>query len=215
MGEHFSFARVLAVLLKEFVQMRRDRLTLALILGVPVMQLVLFGFAINLDPKHLPTAISADDSGPFTRALVAALSNSDYFTVVTTTRSPAQARRLLDEGRVNFVVEIPVDFSRNLVRGEQPAILVDTDATDPASGSNAIGGFALLAQDALRDDLVGALATRAPPKPRLSDRGASPLQSRDQYPIQCRARPARDHSHHDDGAADQHGDHPRARAGQL
>ena len=74
MAERFSSARVIAVLIKEFVQMRRDRITLAMAVGVPVMQLVLFGFAINLDPKHLPTAISADDSGPFTRALVSASS---------------------------------------------------------------------------------------------------------------------------------------------
>ena len=136
-----------------------------MVLGVPVMQLFLFGFAINLDPKHLPTAISADDSGHFTRALVAALSNSDYFSLVKTTSSPAEAKRLLDEGDVNFVVEIPVDFTRNLVRGEQPSLLVDVDATDPASGTNAIGVFSLLAQTAFRDDLVGALAARAPPTP--------------------------------------------------
>jgi ABC-2 type transport system permease protein len=165
MNARFSFARVFAVLLKEFVQMRRDRVTLAMILGVPVMQLLLFGFAINLDPKHLPTAISADDSGRFTRALVAALSNSDYFTIVKTTSSPAQAKRLLDEGTVNFVIEIPVNFTRDLVRGAQPQLLVDVDATDPASGTNAIGLFAGLAQTAFRDDLVGALAARAPPTP--------------------------------------------------
>jgi ABC-2 type transport system permease protein len=161
----FSPARVFAVLLKEFVQMRRDRITIAMILGVPLMQLFLFGFAINLDPKHLPTAISADDSGPFTRSLVAALSNSDYFTLVRTTRSPVEAQHLLAQGAVNFVVEVPVDFSRNLIRGEQPSLLVDVDATDPASGTNAIGAFALLAETAFRDDLVGALNLRAPPTP--------------------------------------------------
>ncbi len=165
MNARFSIRRVIAVLLKEFVQIRRDRITLAMVLGVPVMQLFLFGFAINLDPKHLPTAISADDSGRFTRALVAELSNSDYFSLVKTTKSPAEAKRLLDEGDVNFVVEIPVDFTRNLVRGEQPSLLVDVDATDPASGTNAIGVFSLLAQTAFRDDLVGALAARAPPTP--------------------------------------------------
>ena len=165
MAERFSFARVGAVLMKEFVQMRRDRLTLAMILGVPVMQLLLFGFAINLDPKHLPTAISADDSGRFTRALVASLENSDYFDVIKTTTSPEEARELLAKGDVNFVVEIPVDFSRNLTRGQQPQLLVDVDATDPASGTNAIGTFALLTQTAFKDDLVGTLAARAPPTP--------------------------------------------------
>lgn len=163
--ERFSLARVTAVLLKEFVQMRRDRVTLAMILGIPVMQLFLFGFAINLDPKHLPTAIATDDAGRFPRALVAALSNSDYFTLVKTTKSPAEARELLARGDVNFVVEIPVDFTRDLVRGEQPSLLVDVDATDPASGTNAIGTFVQLAQTAFKDDLVGALALRAPPTP--------------------------------------------------
>jgi ABC-2 type transport system permease protein len=165
MTDRFSVSRVFAVLMKEFVQIRRDRLTLAMMLGVPVMQLFLFGFAINLDPKHLPTAISADDSGPLTRALVASLENSDYFTVVKTTRSPEEASHLLAQGDVNFVVEVPVNFSRDVVRGAQPSLLVDVDATDPASGTNAIGTFSELAQDAFRDDLVGALAARAPPTP--------------------------------------------------
>jgi len=165
MSKRFSVARVAAVLMKEFTQMRRDRITLAMVLGVPVMQLLLFGFAINLDPKHLPTAISADDSGRFTRALVASLENSDYFTVIKTTKSPEEATRLLAEGRVNFVVEIPVNFSRDLARGQQPQLLVDVDATDPASGTNAIGTFSLLTQTAFKDDLVGALAARAPPQP--------------------------------------------------
>lgn len=165
MSARFSITRVAAVLLKEFVQMRRDRITLAMILGIPVMQLLLFGFAINLDPKHLPTAVSIDDSGRFARALVAAMSNSDYFTLTETTHSPAEARRLLAQGKVNFVVEIPVDFTRNLIRGKQPSLLVDVDATDPASGTNAIGGFAQLAQIAFRDDLVGPLAARTPAAP--------------------------------------------------
>lgn len=161
----FSLHRVFAVLMKEVMQVRRDRITLAMVLGVPLMQLFLFGFAINLNPKHLPTAISADDSGRLTRALVAALENSDYFTVIKTTRSPAEANRLLDEGDVNFVIEVPVNFSRDVARGTSPQLLVDVDATDPASGSQAIGAFALLAQTAFKDDLVGALHARAPPTP--------------------------------------------------
>jgi len=173
MSTHFSIRRVLAVLLKEFVQMRRDLPTLGMVLGIPIMQLLLFGFAINLDPKHLPTAISADDSGRFTRALVAELSTSSYFTLVKTTSSPAEAERLLAEGEVNFVVEIPVDFTRNLVRGEQPSLLVDVDATDPASGTNAIGSFVQLAQIAFRDDLVGPLAARAQPASNMPMHGAS------------------------------------------
>ena len=215
MAERFSFARVTAVLMKEFVQMRRDRITLAMILGVPVMQLLLFGFAINLDPKHLPTAISADDSGRFTRALVASLENSDYFTVIKTTKSPEEARELLAEGKVNFVVEIPVDFSRNLTRGEQPQLLVDVDATDPASGTNAIGTFSLLTQTAFKDDLVGTLVRARAADACLSDRHPPPLQSRNQHAILDRARASGRHPHHDHGAAHQHGGDARARTRNL
>src|SRR5258708_27499517 len=91
----FSFARVRAVLFKEFIQMRRDRITLAMIIGIPLMQTFLFGLAINMDPKHLPTAVAIDDSGVFARSIVAAISNSAYFDVVKTTRTPEEARRLL------------------------------------------------------------------------------------------------------------------------
>jgi ABC-2 type transport system permease protein len=157
----FSFRRLYAVLAKEFIQMRRDRLTAAMVLGVPVLQLMLFGFAINLNPKNLPTAIAIDDPGRFGRSIVAALSNSSYFQIVRQTNSPSRARRLLDEGKVTFVVEIPVDFTRNIVRGSQPSLVIEADATDPAAGSYALAAFNTLATTALRDDLVGPLAARA------------------------------------------------------
>jgi ABC-2 type transport system permease protein len=161
MSRVFSIRRVWAVLVKEFIQMRRDRLTLGLILGVPLMQLLLFGFAINNDPKHLPAAVSISDPGPFADAIVAALRNSDYFDIVEATNDPEAARRLLAEDKVSFVVEIPANFSRDLVRGAQPELLIEADATDPASSSNAVGAVAQIAGEALRDDLVGPLAARA------------------------------------------------------
>ncbi|MBS0470203.1 MAG: ABC transporter permease [Proteobacteria bacterium] len=161
MTRHFSFRRIWAVLVKEFIQMRRDRLTLGLILGVPLMQLLLFGFAINNDPKHLPAAVTIADPGPFADSIVAALRNSDYFDIVEATNDPQAARRLLAEDKVSFVVEIPVNFSRDLVRGAQPQLLVEADATDPASSSNAVGAIAQIAGEALRDDLTGPLAVRA------------------------------------------------------
>jgi ABC-2 type transport system permease protein len=157
----FSFERLFAVLAKEFIQMRRDRLTAAMVLGVPVLQLMLFGFAINLNPKNLPTAIAIDDPGTFGRSIVAALTNSSYFQIVSQTNSPTRARRVLDEGKVTFVVEIPVDFTRNIVRGGQPSLVIEADATDPAAGSYALAAFNALATSALRDDLVGPLAARA------------------------------------------------------
>jgi ABC-2 type transport system permease protein len=156
-----SFRRLFAVLVKEFVQLSRDRMTFAMILGVPMMQLFLFGFAINLNPKDLPTAIAIGDPGPFARSVVAALENSSYFHVIAETENPKAARRLLQEGRVIFVVEIPVNFTRDIVRGATPNLLIEGDATDPAVGSYAMAAFLNLATTALRDDLVGPLAGRA------------------------------------------------------
>jgi ABC-2 type transport system permease protein len=158
---NFSPRRVWAILVKEILQMRRDRLTLAMILGVPLMQLFLFGFAINLNPRDLPAAIAINDPGPLARSIVAGLANSSYFKIVEQTNDPAHARRLLQEGKVLFVVEIPPNFSRDIVRGQRPDLLIEADATDPAAGSFAIAAFNQLATTALRDDLVGPLASRA------------------------------------------------------
>jgi ABC-2 type transport system permease protein len=165
MSDRFSFRRIAAVLNKEIIQMRRDRLTLAMIVGVPMMQIFLFGFAINLNPKHLPTAVSISDPGTYADSVVAALQNSSYFEIVKATNSPTVARQMLDEGDVSFVVEIPANFSRDLVRGAQPALLVESDATDPAAGSNATAALSQLFTDALRDDLKGPLAARAQAAP--------------------------------------------------
>jgi ABC-2 type transport system permease protein len=156
----FSLRRIAAILVKEFIQLRRDRLTFAMILGIPTMQLLLFGFAINSDPKHLPAAIAISDPGTFSDSIVAALSNSGYYDIRLATNSPEKARRLLAEGNVSFVVEIPANFSRDIVRGAQPTLLVEADATDPASSSNAINALNTIAQNALRDDLKGPLAQR-------------------------------------------------------
>jgi ABC-2 type transport system permease protein len=157
----FSLARIYAVLLKEFLQMRRDRITLGMIVGVPLAQLLLFGFAINFNPKALPTAVSVADPGVFARSVVAALRNSSYFEIVAETNSPAAARRLLQEGKALFVVEIPVNFTRDIARGARPDLLVEADATDPAASGFALGAFDGLAANALRDDLTGPLAARA------------------------------------------------------
>ncbi len=146
--------------------MRRDRLTFAMIVGIPILQLLLFGFAINNDPKHLPAAVAISDPGVFSDSIVAALANSGYYEIKLATNSPAAARRMLAEGQVSFVVEIPANFSRDIVRGAQPSLLIEADATDPASASNAVGAIGRIAADALRDDLKGPLARRiqtAPP----------------------------------------------------
>ena len=137
-GFRASLMRLRAAFIKEFIQLRRDRLTFGMIIGIPVLQLLLFGFAINADPKHLPTAILVADQGVFARTLVAGLQNSGYFDVARQLLHEDEAAEALVEGRVQFVVQIPQDFSRRLVRGERPALLVEADATDPAATSNAL-----------------------------------------------------------------------------
>ncbi len=162
----FSLARFWAVLVKEFVQMRRDRLTFAMMVSVPIMQLILFGYAINSDPKSLPTAVLAADNSIYARTLVRAIENSGYFRVVRQVTSEAEAERALAMGSVQFVVTIPENFARKLERGERPVLLVEADASDPAATSNALAALLTLNQTALTRDLQGVLQNRqnqAPP----------------------------------------------------
>ena len=162
----FTFHRLWAVVLKEFVQMKRDRVTFAMMIGIPLLQLLLFGFAINSDPRHLPAALRTADQGPFARTLAWALKNSDYFTFVRETSSEAEAERLLQLGQVQFVVDIPVDFTRKLLRGERPTILIEADATDPAATGPALAAARSIADSVLDRDLTGPLARlRAKPGP--------------------------------------------------
>ena len=161
MTRGFSFARLFAILMKEFIQMRRDRMTFALMIGVPVMQLLLFGFAINTDPRHLPTAVHIADDSVYARSIGAALLNSEYFDIVAMARTPQEAERMLDEGEVAFAITIPVNFARDLVRGQSPQVLVQADASDPAASSIALAAMSEIATSALKDDLVGPIANRA------------------------------------------------------
>ena len=154
----FTLHRLWAIVLKEFIQMRRDRVTFAMMVGIPLMQLMLFGFAINSDPRHLPTAIRVADQGPFARTLVAALRQSDYFAIVREARTEAEAAELLRIGTVQFVINIPEDFSRRLLRGERPTVLVEADATDPAATGPAIAAARVLATSVFDRDLTGPIA---------------------------------------------------------
>jgi len=154
-----SWARFVAVLAKEFVQMRRDRLTFAMMVGIPIIQLVLFGFAINSDPKNLRTAVLDADPSVFSRSLVRAMENSGYFQVTRVVDTYAEGGRLLETGAVQFLVTVPEDFSRRLQRGERPVLLVEADASDPAATSNALAALLSLNQTALDHDLKGALAS--------------------------------------------------------
>jgi ABC-2 type transport system permease protein len=157
----FSLSRWLGIVGKEFIQLKRDRLTFGMIVGIPVIQLVLFGFAINSDPKHLPTAALIADESEFSRSLLAGLKNSGYFDFIGEARDESDADRMLATGAAQFVVTIPADFSRRLVRGERPALLVEADATDPAATGNAIAAVNQLAQTVFAHDLTGPLAPLA------------------------------------------------------
>jgi ABC-2 type transport system permease protein len=152
-----SWQRIVAVLRKEFIQLRRDRLTFAMLIGVPIMQLLLFGYAINGDPRHLPTAVVALDQGPMVRAVVAAASNTDYFRVVDV-GSEAEAEALIARGEVQFALVFPADFSRRVARGERPPLVVYADATDPAATGPAVAALAQLPRSALARELTGPLA---------------------------------------------------------
>ena len=162
MSASLSWARFLAVLLKEFVQMRRDRLTFAMIVGIPILQLALFGYAINTDPKALPTVVVVQDASPFTRSLLAALQNTGYFKIVDQFAGETQADRALQRGDAQFAIIIPPDFSRRLERGERPVLLVAADATDPAATGNALAALEHIGQQGLDHDLIGPLAALRP-----------------------------------------------------
>src|SRR5689334_22152322 len=118
----FSVARAYAIALKEFVQMRRDRLTFAMIVGIPIAQVLLFGFVINTDPKALPTAVVDYDRTDMTRSIVRALQNTAYFAVVAAPRDADAADAMLARGEIQFAIVFPSDFSRKLIRGERPTL---------------------------------------------------------------------------------------------
>jgi ABC-2 type transport system permease protein len=156
--EGLSGARILAVLIKEFIQLTRDRLTYAMILVMPIVQLLLFGYAINNDPRDLPTAVLVQDQGPMARSTLSALANSGYFEIVRTATSPRELDEAVARGEVQFALTIPADFTRRVVRGDGAQILVEADASDPAATGGAIAALANLPRTALARDLVGAVA---------------------------------------------------------
>ncbi|MBX3621777.1 MAG: ABC transporter permease [Rhizobacter sp.] len=160
-----SWRRFIAVLLKELRQVRRDRLTFGMMVVIPIVQLILFGFAINSDPKHLPLAVVSLDHSEFSRSFVAGLENSAYFRVTHRPASPQAADALLAEGRVQFVLVVPSDFSRRLLRGERPVMLLAADATDPSATGNAIAALSSIGQRSVGRDLAGPLAALRTPEP--------------------------------------------------
>lgn len=156
-----SLRHVWGILLKEFRQMRRDPTTLGLIFFLPIMQLGLFGGAVNSDPRRLPAALEVGDVSTFSRSIEAALRNSTYFELRRVVAGVDEGDRLLEAGQVQFVVTIPANFSRDLVRGDRPQLLVSADATDPATTAGAIGALQAAVENGLARDLEGPLALRA------------------------------------------------------
>jgi ABC-2 type transport system permease protein len=166
----FNLRRFLAIVVKEFIQMKRDRLTFGMMVGIPMLQLILFGFAINMNPQNLPTAVFTADNSVFSRTLVWALRNSGYFAIVRVAENEAEIRSLLQLGQVQFVVHIPEDFSRRLLRGEQPGLLLEADASDPAATGYALMALGTLVESAFDRDLKGPL--------RRLQAGAGPVELR-------------------------------------
>ncbi|WP_028079267.1 ABC transporter permease [Solimonas soli] len=166
----FSLLRWWAIVRKEFLQLRRDRVTFAMIVGIPIVQLTLFGFAINSDPRHLPTAVIGAGHSEFTRSLVAAMRNSSYFDIVAELPDEQAGRDALARGRVQFVLDVPADFTQKLVRGEKPAMLLEADATDPMATGMALGAVNPLVAAVAQKDLRGPLAALAA--------GAAPFEIR-------------------------------------
>ena len=154
----FSLARWWSIVRKEFLQLRRDRITFAMMIGLPIIQMTLFGFAINSDPKHLPTAVIVADQSEFTRSFIAGMRNSDYFEIVATLPDEESARRALAQGKVQFVLDIPAGFTHDLAKGARPSLLVEADATDPTAIGTALAALPSIAQAVLQKDLTGALS---------------------------------------------------------
>jgi ABC-2 type transport system permease protein len=168
--EAFSLSRWIGIIVKEFIQLKRDRLTFGMIIGIPVLQLVLFGYAINSDPRRLPTAVLSADASVYSRTLLSAMQTSDYFKLNHFARTQAEVDELLAKGEVQFAVTIPENFGRKLVRGERPVLLVEADASDPAAIGNAIAALQQIAFTSLDRDLGGPLAELVPVQPPVDVR---------------------------------------------
>jgi ABC-2 type transport system permease protein len=158
-----ALSRTAAMFIKEFVQLRRDRLTFGTMIFIPLMQLTLFGFAINTTPRHLPTAVLAYEDSDLGRSILAALRNTSYFKLVEVVHSEAEMDHLMREGKVLFGVEIPAKFERAVRRGDKPALLIAADASDPVAAGTALGALEGIVTTALARDRGLPQTTQAAP----------------------------------------------------
>jgi ABC-2 type transport system permease protein len=146
------WTRTTAMLIKEFIQLARDRVSFAMIIMIPLVQLMLFGYAINTNPRHLPTAVLLQEGSDIGRSILKALENTDYFTVTHQVSNEAEFDQLLESGTVLFAIEIPANFERGVRRGDRPALLVAADATDPVAASSAMAALGQIVTTALKHD---------------------------------------------------------------
>ncbi|MDD5586737.1 MAG: ABC transporter permease [Alphaproteobacteria bacterium] len=165
MNLRFSPRRLAAMITKEFIQIKRDKPTFAMIFLMPIIQLLLFGFALNSDPKMLPTAVVSADTSAYARSITTALQNTKYFRVVAQPATVQEADKMMAEGEVQFIIWIPENFTRTLLRGERPVMLVEADASDPIAVGNALSSLNVINRTALERDLsnVPGLAVKPPP----------------------------------------------------
>lgn len=168
MVKAFSWARLWAIILKEFVQIKRDRGTFAMIVGIPIMQTILFGYAINSDPKHLPTIVMEANQSEFTRTLINGLVNTSYFNLIETPASDQKATQLLKTGKAQFIIRIPPDFTPEFIKKRRPSILLEADATDPSATGNAIAAARQVIQTTLDPTLKGVLSYLKSAEPNIN-----------------------------------------------
>lgn len=164
----FSFQRLKAIIKKEFIQLLRDNTTLKMIVMLPIIQLLLFGFAINLDPKNLPTAIISQDNSFITRSIVTGLQNSKYFKITHNISSDKEGDELLKQGKVLFVISIPDNFTQDVIRGKKPEILLQADATDPTGISGAVSSLNGITEKVITENIKGNLSYLKNTKPAFS-----------------------------------------------
>ncbi len=160
-GRFFSWARFAGVLIKEFIQMRRDRVTFAMMIGIPVVQLLLFGYAIDTDPHHLPTLVEMTEESPILHALTTAMDTSEYFDFIGISTSEAESDLALRDGRATVILTVPPGFDRDMIRGLRPEILLTVDASDPVAAGGAIGAINGVVNTAIAQSLTGPLAFAA------------------------------------------------------
>lgn len=157
--------RLKAVMAKEFIQMRRDKATFGMMVGIPLIQLILFGYAINMNPRHLPTAIVGDTHNMFARRILTSMEQSSYFQFIAPSSTEEEAAYLLKRAKVQFVVSFPPNFSSDLVAGLKPSVLLEVDATDPAATARAVDVFSTLPYQVFDWELDGHLTDLQPDKP--------------------------------------------------